>query len=496
MGSIMGRKVILSVLIVLLCFFSFSSNLSLVNADDLGGLHYVFWNFPINRFDTLFIDIGILSEPSNNDGLYFQMYQGAINGVGFYFGLQTQTYKPGFGSMGKGLIFSRWETTDLSNVRVVEGGWSESAGYEGDFVGVRRTYNWVAHNYRFEISLNDTDAIGDWYAIWITDLDQSTTDLLGAIRFPKVTPSQAGIANGGITWTELYSKGQTGTPIPSWNVSIISIYATNELLPPLQATSDYSSISGTDIYVDAVGAIHFIMGPSISRTHPAGMIFSRTGITNPTLSNFNLLFQQNSVRVVYPSENSPKPLQCSPAMLSDWLASMAVTTKLNSYTEGLDTDANFLNQTSGRMAGNTGIGLVGFGGPIVNPAVKFAEDEKTPLANRAPIKWYTTGGIYYFQHWNGSSISGANLPVSVINSDKDMFVIETYMDWNGRYVLLCYGFGWKGTYAAGKYFDTQIYPNIGTYQNSWIIVKWEDTTGDGFVNRPSDGDTYTVIASD
>lgn len=51
------------------------------------------------------------------------MYQEIINGKGFYFGLQTQTYKPGVGSMGKGLIFSRWRTLDLSNVRVVEGGW-------------------------------------------------------------------------------------------------------------------------------------------------------------------------------------------------------------------------------------------------------------------------------------------------------------------------------------------------------------------------------------
>jgi len=491
----MNRELILSVLIVPLFIFSFSSNLSFVNADDLGGLHYVFWNFPIDQFDALIIDIGVLSEPSNNDGLYFQMYQGTINGVTFYFGLQTQTYKPGIGSMGRGLIFSRWETTDLSNVRVVEGGWSQNDTYEGDFVGVRRTYNWVAHNYRFKISLNDTDAMGDWYAIWITDLDQSTTDLLGAIRFPKVTPSQAGIANGGITWTELYSKEQTGTPIPAWNVSIISIYATNELLPPLQATSAYSTISGTDICVDAVGTIHFIMGPSINRTHPAGIILSQSGITNPTLSNFDLLFQQNSVRVVYPSENSPKPLQCSPALLSDWLASMAVTTKLNSYTEGLDIDAHFMNQTSGRIVGNSGIGLVGFGGPIVNPAVKFAEDEKTPLADRAPIRWHSTGGFYYFQHWNGASIAGASMPISVINSDEDIFVIETYMDWNGRYILLCYGFGWKGTYAAGKYFDQIVYPNLYAYDVPWVICKWEDTNNDGFVNNPGDGDTYTVIAS-
>ena len=77
----------------------------------------------------------------------------------------------------------------------------------------------------------------------------------------------------------------------------------------------------------------------------------------------------------------------------------------------------------------------------------------------------------------------------------DMFVIEVYRDGDGRNEMLCYGFGWKGTYAAGKYFETEIYPNIDSYPYSWIIVMWFDANGDGFVNTAADGDTYTVIAT-
>ena len=62
-------------------------------------------------------------------------------------------------------------------------------------------------------------------------------------------------------------------------------------------------------------------------------------------------------------------------------------------------------------------------------------------------------------------------------------------------MLLCYGFGWKGTYAAGKYFDTEICPNLASCNYSWIVVKWEDTNGNGFVNTVADGDTYAVIAT-
>jgi hypothetical protein len=181
--------------------------------------------------------------------------------------------------------------------------------------------------------------------------------------------------------------------------------------------------------------------------------------------------------------------------VSDWTASAFVTTKLQHYTEGLDTDSNFVDQTSGWPLGVSGLGIVSFGGPIVNPVVKYAESSGTPFADRAPIRFYSDGGVFYFQHWDGSSIPGASLPVSVINHDQDMFVMEVYIDGSGRYVMLCYGFGWKGTYAAGKYFHTTIYPNLASYNISWIVVKWQDTNGDSFVNNPSDGDTYTIIAS-
>jgi hypothetical protein len=201
------------------------------------------------------------------------------------------------------------------------------------------------------------------------------------------------------------------------------------------------------------------------------------------------------VKVIYPSDSSTKPLGCVAAWVSDWTASAFVTTKLQDYTEGLDINSNFVNQTDGTPIGAEGTGIISFGGPVVNPVVKYAESGSTPAADRAPIKFSSDAGIFYFQNWDGSSIPDANLPASVINSNQDMFIIEPYRDGSGRYIMLCYGFGWKGTYAAGKFFDTTIYPNLDSYDDSWIIVKWQDTNGDGFVNNPSDGDTYTVIAT-
>jgi hypothetical protein len=86
------------------------------------------------------------------------------------------------------------------------------------------------------------------------------------------------------------------------------------------------------------------------------------------------------------------------------------------------------------------------------------------------------------------------MSASALNGNQDFFVIETFMDGAGRYQLLCYGFGWEGTYAAGKYFNEVIYPNLASQSESWIIVKWFDANGNGFVDGPNQGDTYTIIA--
>ena len=213
------------------------------------------------------------------------------------------------------------------------------------------------------------------------------------------------------------------------------------------------------------------------------------------LSGFALQFAANDVNVIYPSDSSSKPLGCVAAWVSDWMASAFVTTKLSSYAEGLDIDSGFVDQVSGRAVGAAGQGIISFGGPVVNPVVNYAEKDTTITEERAPIKFYGNATDFFFQLRDGTAIAGATLPASVINNNEDMFVIEVFTDVSGRYVMLCYGFGWKGTYAAGKYFDTVIYPDLASYTANWIIVKWQDTNGDGFVNNPIDGDTYTVVAA-
>jgi len=295
----------------------------------------------------------------------------------------------------------------------------------------------------------------------------------------------------GITWNNKPSFNPS--PTSSWSLSLFNFFD----YKLWDVTADVNTALTSGILTEVL--------KFATKTGDGYALFqSREGSNKPKLeieyspesdlSNFYRHFVMNNVRVIYPSDNPAKPLGCVAAWVSDWTASAFVTTKLQHYTEGFDTDRNFVDQISGAPLGNSGLGIVSFGGPVVNPVVRYAESSGTPSVDRAPIRFYSEGSVFYFQQWNGSGIAGASLPVSVVNNDQDMFVMEIFTDGSGRHVMLCYGFGWKGTYAAGKYFHTTIYPNPASYNIGWIVVKWQDANGDGFVNNPGDGDTYTVIA--
>ncbi len=213
------------------------------------------------------------------------------------------------------------------------------------------------------------------------------------------------------------------------------------------------------------------------------------------ISSFQQFLESNpNVKMILPSDFINKPLGCGPAMASDLIASEFIYERLQSAIQGLDTDPSFVNQTQGKVIGSEGTGIVSFGGPFVNLVVSYAESGSTAQQDRAPIEFFLGGDLFGFRFSNGTDIPGAQLNVSSINHDKDMFVIEFYRDGDGRYIMLCYGLGWKGTYAAGEYFNDVIYANLQSHKESWTVVRWEDTNGDGLVSAPNAWDSYSVVA--
>jgi hypothetical protein len=246
---------------------------------EIGGLHYAFWDFPAQTFTKLVHNFTIYNEPLNKDnslnkdGLYYQFYQGIMNDtIGFYYGIQTSVMKPD-GNNKKGVIFSRWKTRDISNYKIAPGGWGQSAGYEGDFIGVRKNYEWVPGTYSIELRKDSADDRGDWYGLWLSKVPNGTKEYMGSIRFERSSKS-SGIKDGGITWTELYFKSIPNSPLPRWHVSVNDVLADNQR--PLHVTTSYSAdkfVGFTNIFTTNSHDVQFLMGPEVVRFHPAGLLW-------------------------------------------------------------------------------------------------------------------------------------------------------------------------------------------------------------------------------
>ena len=71
---------------------------------------------------------------------------------------------------------------------------------------------------------------------------------------------------------------------------------------------------------------------------------------------------------------------------------------------------------------------------------------------------------------------------SQVSNSQDMFLIEAFIDNSGNKVFIVYGYGWKGTFAAGLFFKSIICPNMSSYSNAYYVYRWTDSNGDGFVD--------------
>ncbi len=217
---------------------------------------YVWWEWSSDEgeFESLDIDFTTHNDIvgfSGRHGLYLMLGFGHIAGVPFYFGLQTDVDDPASGSRGKGLIFSRWETRDLDNAGIAdpEDGWSQSSGHEGDFIGVRRSYDWGAGDYRVRIAPDGSDDGGQWFGMWITDKSTGETVWGGSLRFPY-EDGKAAISSPFYTTMEIYG----GAPIrpidmPEWHVSIAK--PLGDGVKPTRGTTGFQAFSSHILNSDA-----------------------------------------------------------------------------------------------------------------------------------------------------------------------------------------------------------------------------------------------------
>jgi len=240
---------------------------------------------------------------------------------------------------------------------------------------------------------------------------------------------------------------------------------------------------------------------AISADDAAHSIFQAVGL--PTFVNEGIQLKDfpethrdnTEVYLILPACTGKDPTVGLPvwnASVSDWTAAGFVGGILQHEEVRYDTDPEIINQTTGEPTLTFSSGLVLFGGPRVDQPVYYYEVDKT-----APVIYCGVPGAAgpeqpwsQWYHNDGKAITETAIGTT---EHLDLFLIELFCDHQGRYILIVYGVGWKGSLAGGIYFDHVIYPDIGNYTNSWYIFKWEDD-GDGNVEDLTE-DTYTLLAT-
>ncbi|MFC1506248.1 hypothetical protein ACFLQ6_04160, partial [Thermoproteota archaeon] len=197
----------------------------------------------------------------------------------------------------------------------------------------------------------------------------------------------------------------------------------------------------------------------------------------------------NDVCFVYPDYQGVKPPNVGYAALSDWTSiGFIIGMCSNSQNETLDTDSMIVDTGTGMIILDNST-IILFGGPLVNAPVNYYETNRI-----APLYWQNIGGTYYWYVANGTRIDETGMPFSQIAAgNQDMFVVESFLDCSDNKIFTIYGYGWKGTFAGGKFFKFVVYPDIDSYTDSFYVFKWTDDNSDGFVDL-DEIDTTPIVS--
>jgi len=108
-------------------------------------------------FESYSIDVDISDDVPSTKNLYIApVGLGRLGKTPFHGGIQSQSdgytkRDQHLRKIGPGFIFFMWGQRSLDAIRPSLGGFCRSSGHEGDFVSVRRPYEWKKGKYTYKV---------------------------------------------------------------------------------------------------------------------------------------------------------------------------------------------------------------------------------------------------------------------------------------------------------------------------------------------------------
>jgi len=145
-------------------------------------------------FESYAIDVTISEDVPSSVNLYIApIGLGQLSGTKFYGGIQTMAdgntkSDRRLRKIGPGFLMSMWGQRTLDAIRPSIGGLCQSSGHEGDFVSVRRPYEWSKGTYTYRVVRMDKEMVeGEpftWVGAFVYSHDKDENVFVGALRFP------------------------------------------------------------------------------------------------------------------------------------------------------------------------------------------------------------------------------------------------------------------------------------------------------------------------
>lgn len=144
-------------------------------------------------FESYSIDVTISEDVPASTNLYIApVGLGHLSKTPFYGGIQTQAdgntkRDPKLRKIGPGFLMSMWGERSLDAIRPSQGGFCQSSGHEGDFVSVRRPYEWKKGKYTYRVVNMDKEIVDDkpatWVGAFVHSHEKDENIFIGALRF-------------------------------------------------------------------------------------------------------------------------------------------------------------------------------------------------------------------------------------------------------------------------------------------------------------------------
>jgi hypothetical protein len=185
------------------------------------------WNIgQESPFESLAVDVTIGEDVPASVNLYISpIGLGHLSKSPFYGGLQTQSdgytkSDPNLRGIGRGFLFSMWNERSPDAIRPSVGGFFQSSGHEGDFVSVRRPYEWKKGKHTYRLTRMDQQMIDGkpftWVGAFVYSHAKDENVFVGALRFKgEKLVLDSKVAN----FIEIYGRRKPVSEIPQVTVT-------------------------------------------------------------------------------------------------------------------------------------------------------------------------------------------------------------------------------------------------------------------------------------